>query len=61
MKMYCANLMCDFEFEDNPSSAPTQICPKCGGTWFNSTKKDLGNIKLYRMFNNILFTETDTK
>lgn len=38
MKLFCANQSCDFEFEDIPTNAALQFCPKCGGSWFQSPK-----------------------
>jgi rRNA maturation protein Nop10 len=36
MKMYCMTSGCDFEYEDHPTNAPLQFCPKCGGSAFGN-------------------------
>ncbi len=38
MKMLCQNPNCDFEHEDQPTSAAMLFCPKCGGGHFANMK-----------------------
>ena len=47
MRMFCQNLTCDFEYEDNSTNAAIERCPKCYGSSF---------VSLYSMKNTIQIT-----